>query len=97
MEAPEALASSTRGVIGDAHFGVNTPHERKMTFLAGAAVQLCKSQAKAQGLQAFQKVVAALATQYTGEEQGNEWRRPEPPPLGSAHEGQRVGIEVLET
>jgi len=37
----EALASSTRGVIWEGHFRVNTPHERKMTFLSTPIASMC--------------------------------------------------------
>ena len=53
MEAPEALASSTSGVIGEPHLAVNTPRERKMTFLPRAARVMCISEFKPQHLQGF--------------------------------------------
>ena len=53
MEAPEALASSTSGVIGEPLLAVNTPRERKMTFLPGAVRALCISDSEPQHLQGF--------------------------------------------
>jgi hypothetical protein len=41
VEAPEALASSTSGVIGEGFLAVNTPHERKMTFLSRGSLSMC--------------------------------------------------------
>jgi len=35
------LASSTSGVIGEPYLAVNTPRERKMTFLLGGEPALC--------------------------------------------------------
>ena len=53
MEAPEALASSTSGVIGEAYLAVNTPRERKMTFLSPGMWTLCISDARHPHLQGF--------------------------------------------
>lgn len=53
MEAPEALASSTSGVIGEPHLAVNTPRERKMTFLQTAVRALCISEFKPPHFQGF--------------------------------------------
>ena len=53
MEAPEALASSTSGVIGDPHFRVNTPHERKMTFLSRGSRSMCITRRNPMSFRAF--------------------------------------------
>ena len=53
MEAPEALASSTSGVIGEPFLAVNTPRERKMTFLSSLDMGMCITLVKRPQFQAF--------------------------------------------
>src|SRR5690606_12262321 len=52
-EAPERVASSTRGVIWEGHFHVNTPHERKMTFLSMLDEAMCITAGKRLDFQGF--------------------------------------------